>query len=104
MGYCAGAYNNRDLYNWADWSYKESALLFQDAEVAALCAPRKLYVQVGMEDPVFDYRSAIPEAERVRDYYEAFGLSENFRFDVWNGGHTISDHDEGYEFLFSTLI
>jgi len=102
-GYCAGVFNDRDVYNWADWSYKGSALCFQDAEVAALCAPRKLYVQVGMEDQVFDYHSAITEAERVKDYFEAFGVPEHFRFDVWEGGHTVSDHDEGYEFMFSVL-
>jgi len=99
-GYCAGAFNDRDVYDWADWSYKGSALQFQDAEVAALCAPRKLYVQVGIEDPVFDYHSAVIEAERVKDYFEEFGVPEHFKFDVWEGGHTISDHDEGYEFIF----
>lgn len=102
-GYCVAAFNDRDVYDWADWSYKSSALCFQDAEVAALCAPRKLYVQVGMEDQVFDYHSAMTEAERVKDYFEAFGVPENYKFDVWEGGHTISDHDEGYELLFSVL-
>ncbi|MBQ8230628.1 MAG: hypothetical protein IJZ34_01655 [Lachnospiraceae bacterium] len=102
-GYCAGAFNDRDVYNWADWSYKGSALAFQDAEVAALCAPRKLYVQVGKEDQVFDYTSAIREAERIRDYFNAFGAADNFKLDLWDGGHTISEHDEGYEFLFSEL-
>ena len=100
-GYCAGAFNDRDVYDWADWSYKGSAYAFQDAEVAALCAPRKLYIQVGKEDQVFDYHSAIPEAERIKEYFEAFGVAENFKFDVWDGGHTISGHDEGYEFIFS---
>lgn len=98
-GYCAGAFNDRDIYDWNDWSYKESALTFQDAEAAALCAPRRLYVQVGKEDGVFDYHSAILEAERIREYYDAFGASEHFKFDVWDGGHTISGHDEGYNFI-----
>lgn len=99
-GYCAGVFNDRDIYDWADWSYQGSALRFQDAEVAALCAPRKLYIQVGVEDPVFDYRSAVTEAERISDYFAAFGVAENFRFNVWEGGHTISDHEEGMDFIF----
>lgn len=98
--YGAGFFNDRDVYDWADWSYQGSALRFQDAEVAALCAPRKLYLQVGMQDQVFDYRSAVSEAERVTDYYTAFGASENFRFNVWEGGHTVSDHNEGMDFIF----
>lgn len=102
-GYCAGVFNDRDVYDWADWSYKGSAFKFQDAEVAALCAPRKLYVQVGMEDAVFDYHSAITEAERIGDYFKAFDVPGNFKFDVWEGGHTVSQHDEGYDMLFSVL-
>ncbi len=99
-GYCAAVFNDRDVYNWQDFTYQGSATLFQDAEVAALCAPRKLYVQVGKEDPVFDYHSAVPEAQRVKAYYNAFGVPENYVFDLWEGAHTISDHDDGYEFLF----
>ncbi len=98
-GYSAGVFNDIDIYNRHDWAYPSSALQFQMAEVAALCAPRKLYVQVGMADPVLDYHTAIPEAERVKDYFEAFGVADHFKFDVWEGGHTISDHDEGYEFI-----
>ena len=99
-GYCAAVFNDRDVYNWSDWTYQGSATMFQDAEVAALCAPRKLYVQVGKTDPVFDYHSALPEAERVKAYFEAFSVPENYIFDLWDGGHTITDHDKGYEFIF----
>lgn len=103
-GYSAGAFNDRDMYDWADWSYMGSALHFQDAEVAALCAPRKLYVQVGKDDPVFNYQSAIYEAERVNEYFEAFGVAQHYKFNVWEGGHTVSDHDEGYEIIISSLL
>lgn len=102
-GYSAGAFNDRDFHSKPDWSYPGSAAYFQDAEVAALCAPRKLYVQTGKEDPVFDYLPSVAEAERVKPYYEAFGCPENFVFDLWEGGHRVSDHDRGYDFLFSVL-
>lgn len=99
--YCAGVFNDRDVYSWKDWTYKNSGLTFQDAEVAALCAPRKLYIQVGKADEVFDYKSAIPEAERITDYYEAYGAGENFKFCLWEGGHRVSTDDEGYDFIAS---
>lgn len=102
-GYSAGAFNDRDVHCFGDWGYQGSAKLFQDAEVAALCAPRKLYVQMGKADPVFDYRSTVPEAERAAKYYEAFGCPENFRYDLWDGGHTVSPDDAGYDFLFSAI-
>ena len=80
-----------------------SANTFHDAEVAALCAPRKLYVAVGKEDSVFDYKSAASEAKRVHKYFEAFGCPENFVFSAWDGGHTMPDDDAGLDFMFSAF-
>lgn len=102
-GYCAGVFNDRDTRCFGDWGYRGSAMLFQDAEVAALCAPRKLFVQVGKADPVFDYRNSLPEAEQAASYYAALGCPENFHFDLWEGGHTVSTEDTGYDFLFDAL-
>ena len=101
-GYCAGVFNDRDIYDWQDLCYKGSAVSFQDAEAAALCAPRKLYIQVGKKDTVFDYNSALPEIARVYEYYAVFGEENNFRFSLWEGGHTVSDSDEGYDFIFGS--
>ena len=102
-GYSNAAFNDRNVYSWSDWCYFGSANRFHDAEVAALCAPRKLYIAVGTQDRVFDYKTAVPEAERVEKYYEAFNCGENCIFDVWEGGHTISPADEGFDFLFSAF-
>ena len=103
-GYASSFFNNRDFYtNFNDWCYKDSGNLFQDAEVAALCAPRGLFVSVGKSDDIFDYRHSLPEAERAREYYEALGKGENFEFCLWDGGHSISPTDEGFDFLFSAL-
>ena len=71
--------------------------------MAALCAPRKLFVQIGKEDAVFDYRSAVPELERVKAYYQAFGHPDHYKYDIWEGGHRISDSDVGFDMLFSEL-
>ena len=102
-GYTAGAFNDRDAYPRYDWTYFDSTNRFHDAEVAALCAPRRLAIQVGMADPVLDYRTAIPEMERVKDYFSAYGKGENLKLSVWEGGHTFSDSDECFDFLFEEL-
>ena len=102
-GCAAGAFNDRDVYDWGDWCYHGSALSFQDAEVAALCAPRHLWISVGREDAVFDYRRAEPEGERVLKYFAAAGCKDNVRFSVWDGGHTIENSDECYDFIFGAL-
>lgn len=103
VGFSNACFNDRNAYPWADWSYKGSGNRFHDAEVAALCAPRSLFIAVGKEDKVFTYQTVLPEAERVGKYFEAFGCPERYRFLLWEGGHTLPDDDEGIDFLFSAL-
>ena len=100
-GYVAAAFNDRSVYNWSDWCYKNSAMKFHDAEVAALCIPRKLCITVGQQDKIFDYKSAVREVEKARNYFKALGCEQKFLFDLWDGGHTIPDNDDAYEFIFS---
>lgn len=100
-GYAAAFFNSRDVYDWQDWTYPSSAFMFQDAETAALCAPRKLYIQVGTDDNVFDYKSSLSEAEKVKKYYRAFNKEDNFKFSLWNGGHTIPNNDDGIDFILT---
>ena len=101
-GYAAGFFNDRNRYDWQDWCYQNSGNTFHDAEVAALCAPRKLFIQVGKDDKVFGFESAISEAERAKEYYKAAGCEENFVFSLWEGGHTVSPDDDGYDFIFGS--
>lgn len=103
-GYSCACFNDRGAdKRFLDWGYKGSALKFQDAEVAALCAPRKLYVEVGKEDHIFCYESAVAESKRVYDYFKAYGCEENYKFKLWDGGHTASSEDEGLDFMFSAI-
>lgn len=102
-GYSNACFNDRNKYSWFDWCYKNSCNMFHDAEVAALCAPRKLYVAVGKEDVVFDYKTAICEAERVEKYYSALGCADNYQFVAWQGAHTVASTDEGFDFMFSAF-
>ena len=103
-GYVGCAFNDRNVYDWCDWCYNGSAEKFHDAEIAALCAPRRLYISVGKQDSVFDYRHSLNEGERAKKYYEILGVPDNIRFSIWDGGHTPEDSDVGYDFIFETLI
>ena len=102
-GYSNACFNDRNAYPWQDWSYPNSGNTFHDAEVAALCAPRRLYVAVGKNDEVFDYKTAVPEAERVCKYFDVFGCPENFVFSLWDGGHTVSSSEDGFDFVFESF-
>ncbi len=103
VGFSAAVFNDRDVYAWEDMTFKDSGLLFQDAEVAALCAPRPLYIAVGKSDTVFDYRHSPAEAMRVQPYYAAFLAEDRFRYELWEGGHTFPTEGEGFEFFLSAL-
>ena len=105
VGYAVGEFNDRDAYPWYDRTYFGDSLRFHDAEVAALCAPRKLIIWIGKADPVFNFETALPELDRIGDYFSAYGVPENLNLSLWDGAHTYSDSDECFNFnlFFNTL-
>ena len=102
-GYAVGAFNDRDSYPRFDWTYFGGSLRFHDAEVAALCAPRRLAIQIGKADSVFNYETGLMEMERIRDYFSAYGATDGLKLSVWDGGHTYSDDDECFDFFFDSI-
>lgn len=102
-GYSNAVFNDRNAYPWFDWSYFGAGNRFHDAEVAALCAPRKLFVAVGKDDTVFDFSGAVTESERAKKYFEGALCPQNFAFMLWDGGHTMPDADDGIDFMFSAF-
>lgn len=101
--YGAGFFNDRTKIAFEDWKYDNSANTFCDAEIAALCVPRRLQIDVGKSDPVFDYTSSIEEAKRAEKYYEESNASQNFRFSLWDGGHRFDESENGFDFFFDGI-
>lgn len=101
--YAAGFFNDRTKIDFYDWRYKNSANTFCDAEVAALCAPRRLQIDVGKNDYVFNHKYSLTEGERAEQYYEKFAASENFSFNLWNGEHRFDESEKGFEFFFDGI-
>lgn len=101
--YAAAAFNDRTKIGFTDWKYQNSAMTFLDGEVAGLCAPRKLQIDVGKEDHVFDWAFAPAESERAKKFYEAIEAADNFRLNLWNGGHKFDENGDGFKFFFDGL-
>ena len=101
IGYSEACFNDRNQYDWGNWTYFNSGNKFHDAEVAGLCAPRKLYLEIGKDDQVFDYKYAVEEAKKAKEFYKAYNCEENMIFSLWEGGHTFPDSNEGFEFLLN---
>ena len=103
VGLNCACFNDRDVYPWQGWTYPNSGNMFQDAEVAALCAPRKLYISIGKEDKVFDWQKGEEEAKRAKAYYNAMNCADNLFVTIWDGGHKVKPDDEPIDFLFDNI-
>ena len=93
-----GQFNDRIKYNWSDWTWFNAANTFLDAEVCALICPNYLRIETGREDPLFDWKTAEAEYERLRRYYRE--AEENLHFKVFDGNHEFCvDEDSVAEFV-----
>ncbi|SDD47883.1 Alpha/beta hydrolase family protein [Paenibacillus sp. UNCCL117] len=101
--YSSCFFNNRFVYDWSDWTWFDSGRRFLDAEIAGLVCPRPLYIELGLEDELFDVSHARVEAERVRSFYERLGLSGRLRYKEFQGGHEFAPDDAGVEFICEAL-
>ena len=101
--YAAGFFNDRVKVAFSDWQYKGDLKTFSDGEVGALIAPRRLQIDVGKTDGVFNFTEAPAEAQRTRKYYDAYGKGDELRFSYWDGGHRFDESGEGFEFFFAGI-
>ena len=101
--YGAAFFNDRSKIAFTDWSYDGAAHRFMDAEVCALCAPRRLILDVGRTDTVFDYRPSVTEAERAGRYYASLDAADNFRYHLFDGGHRFDVESDGFDFFFDGI-
>lgn len=85
--YDAASFNDRRHVFLPDWCWQNDLSRFNEAEIAGLCSPRNLIIDVGKEDTVFDYRYSIDEAKRARLYYEYENAVDKFTYNLWDGGH-----------------
>lgn len=76
-------FNERDRHAFMDWMWRDSAYLFDDAEIALLIYPRKLYLAVGERDELFACNGAKASFAVLQRYCEHIGMDwlEFFTFD-----------------------
>lgn len=88
----------------SDWLWQNSANTFFDAEVAALIAPRALYIENGMEDELFPIEKVRAESERLKPFYSAANADSLLLFHIGQNGHEVSDGDLGFNFFVDNLF
>ena len=97
-------FNDRDMVGWSDWVWQNSAYKFNDAEVAALSYPRRLCVQMGNNDNLFDYKFTESSFASVKALAEEQGIpSDWLDLMIFEGTHEFCKDDAPIERLISDL-
>ena len=100
----AGFFNDRIRHNWPDWTWKNAAHTFLDAEVAALVAPRALTLQLGTRDELFSEAPARAEFARLQTFFARAGCPENLHMEFFDGVHEFSKSEETIEIFIRKLM
>lgn len=79
-----------------DWSFRDMAQSFGEAEIACLVHPRKLFLEMGKEDELFDSRKSRAEYERLCRIC-GNDTEDWLEFTVYDGKHQFYKEDEHIE-------
>jgi dipeptidyl aminopeptidase/acylaminoacyl peptidase len=102
--YSSCFFNDRLTYSGFECEWFNAAHTFLDAEMTALVAPRRLYIEAGKNDQLFRPETATAEYERLVPFFEAAGAADNLRFNVFEGDHMLDRDDSGLDFFIEGLL
>ena len=87
-------FNSRRYHSWVDWSWKDIAEKFDDAEIACLVYPRKLRIQMGDKDNLFDYRVSEESYQKILKLAKRSGVSTDWiEYLTFDGYHEFIRDD-----------
>ena len=76
-------FNDRQKYNWTDWTYSK---FLSDYQVVAEILPRKVFIEVGKHDEMFDVDSSIKEYGKLNEN----NFAHHCVYNIYDGGHEIN--------------
>lgn len=96
-------FNKRDKYSsWIDWTWNNSAYMFDDAEIAALVYPRRLCLEMGTRDDLFDYKYSIESFEKLKNICKDVG-TDWVELKIFDGTHEFCTDDGPLDRLVADL-
>lgn len=95
-------FNTRDAISWSDWTWFNAAKQFDDAEIACLVYPRRLCLEIGDKDELFDAERGIKSFERLKKLCRNVG-TDWVRLIVFEGTHEFCRDDEPIQKLIDDL-
>lgn len=97
-------FNDRNLQLFPDWSWKNSAWQFMDAEIALLCCPRALFLAIAADDPGFSVQNGMREYDRLCHALQTKGCQQEWlHFKVFAGVHEFCPDNHFLNAFFSAL-
>ncbi len=98
-GFFMSCFDGGDDIRFPEWQPQPGFTLMRDGEIAGLCAPRPVTVEVGQTDDIFPPDGARREAETALREYSRLDAKESFRLLEWNGGHIVNPDTKCAELL-----
>lgn len=95
-------FNTRDKYPWCDFTWLRSAEKFDDAEIACLVYPRKLCIEIGQKDQIFDSEYAIRSYGRIKEICADISL-DWLSFIQFDGEHEFCKIDDPIRNLINDI-
>ena len=95
-------FNSREEISWVDWTWKDLLYRFNDAEIACLCYPRKLYIAIGAQDALFKVEHGRKSFDRIKELSASVG-TDWIRFDDFEGVHEFVKTDDFIDALIKDL-
>ena len=96
-------FSTRDAYPWSDWTWFRSAEKLDDAEIACLVYPRKLCIEIGTKDALFDVKHGMDAFETLTELCKDVG-TEWLTFIPFDGTHEFCHNDEPITEMVKDLL
>lgn len=96
-------FNTRDFAYTTDWNWLRSSEKFDDAEIACLTYPRKIWIEMGDKDELFDYKVSIKSFEKIKKYCKDVG-TDWVEFLVFDGVHEFYKGDDHIEKFIKEVL
>lgn len=87
-------FSDRRIHNWHDWTYFNGEKYMLDADVASIVLPRKLYIEIGKNDPTFKLADAQNEKQRLIEFAKSNNYEDSLVFSEFDGAHELDANDK----------
>ena len=95
-------FNDRDEHIFTNWTWKNSALMFNDAEVACLVYPRRICLQMGDKDNLFKAEDSVRSFESIKKMCKSVG-TDWAELVIFDGKHEFCKDDKYIDILIDDL-